>query len=70
MKSTTDIWFASYLIDLHGIKLEDFKITSRGRGIFFFNISDDEWKNHKLQFVKSDISKVKHGQEKLKDLLY
>lgn len=70
MKQTSDLWFASYLIEIHGIKLADFKNTSRGRGVFLFKVSEDDWKDLKLQFSKSDLAKIKQGQEKLKDLLY
>jgi len=70
MKSTTDIWFTTYLIEIKKYKLESYHVISRGKGRFLFNISDEKWKEEKLNFMNSDLSKIKQGQEKLKDLLY
>jgi len=70
MKSTTDIWFASFLIELRGYKLHDYHVIARGRGRFNFKISDEDWKREKMLFMQSDVSKLKQGQEKLKDLLF
>ena len=70
MKETTDIWFATYIIEIKGIQLQDYTIISRGRGKFKFEINDEDFKKLKLEFVNSEASKIKQGQERLKDLLY
>lgn len=70
MKSTTDLWFASYIMSVKGIPLENFELINVRRGKFIFKVEESEWKKLKLDFHNSDISKCKHGQEKLKDLLY
>lgn len=70
MKVTTDLWFASYIMSVKGIPLQNYEITQPRRGKFMFAVSDEDWKKLKLEFHNSDISKCKHGQEKLKDLLY
>lgn len=70
MKTSTDIWFTTYLIEIKGYKLQDYDVISRGRGKFHFDITDQDWKQQKIDFMKSDLAKAKQGQEKLKDLLY
>ena len=66
---TTDIWFAAFL-KLNGYEIIDFEIISPGKGRFKFNISSNEWKDRKLEFLKSDISSAKQAMQELKDLLY
>jgi len=70
MIETTDIWFATYIIEVKGIQLEDYIVLSRGKGKFKFNIDQEKLKQLKLDFINSETSKVKQGQERLKDLLY
>ena len=70
MIETTDIWFATYIIEVKGIQLEDYTVISRGKGKFKFKITPEELKQLKLDFINSETSKVKQGQERLKDLLY
>lgn len=67
---TTDIWFATYIIEIKNIPLQDYTIISRGKGKFKFNITSDQLKELKLEFINSETSKIKQGQERLKDLLY
>jgi len=67
---TTDIWFATYIIEVKNIPLKDYIVISRGKGKFKFNITPEELKLLKLEFINSETSKIKQGQERLKDLLY
>jgi hypothetical protein len=66
---TTDIWFASFL-KLKGYKLVDFTLIGKGKGKYKFDISSVDWKKEKMEFIVSDISKIKQHMEELKDLLY
>lgn len=66
---TTDLWFAAFL-KLKGYKIKDFIVISRGKGQYEFIISEELWKKEKLEFIQSDISRVKQIMEQLKDLLY
>ena len=69
-RETRDLWFASFL-KLKGYEVKDFiRINEGKKGKFQFAISDTDWKELKLEFDKSDISKVKYFQEQLKDLVY
>ena len=69
-KATKDLWFASFL-KLRGYEVVDFDVEKdRRRGTFYFNIDDDTWKHLKLDFDKTDLSKIKYLQGQLKDLLY
>lgn len=70
MIETTDIWFATYIIEVKNIPLSDYAVLSRGKGKFIFDITSEELKKLKLDFINSETSKVKQGQERLKDLLY
>lgn len=69
MKSTTDIWFASYLL-YKGFELADFEVIKRGKGSYTFDITDEEWKDFKLDFSKSETNAIKSHHIALKDLLY
>ena len=69
IKNTTDLFFAAYL-KVKGFTLVDYTLLSRGKGKFFFDISDEDYKKNKLDFIASDISKIKQSIEELKDLLY
>jgi hypothetical protein len=70
MKNTTDLWFASFLVELKGYAVINFENTSKNRGRFFFQIDDATWHKLKLEFNNSDLAKIKQGQEKLKDLVF
>lgn len=69
MKQTTDIWFAGFL-KFKGYKLFDFKVVAKGKGIYYFEISEDNYKKEKIEFINSEISKIKQVMEEIKDLLY
>jgi len=70
MIATTDIWFATYIVEVKQIPLADYEVVSRGKGRFKFDITTEKLKALKLAFINSETSKVKQGQERLKDLLY
>ena len=69
MKSTTDLWFASFL-KMEGYEITKYEVLARNRGKFYFNISDNDWKELKLKCDKSVISTIKIMQISLKDLLH
>lgn len=69
LKSSSDIWFCSFLM-LKDIKIEKFEVISRGKGKYFFNLSEEEWMKYKLEFNNSELVKYKTLVEQLKDLLY
>ena len=67
--STSDIWFASYLL-YKGYKLLNFEVTQRGKGTYSFDINHEEWKQLKLEFSRSETNSIKAQHIALKDLLY
>lgn len=67
--STTDIWFSAFL-QANGYKLTKFDIISRGKGRYYFEISEDDWKQKKIEFNHSDLMKYKYLIESLKDLVF
>lgn len=69
MKSSSDVWFCAYLMSL-GFKIEKYDTIDRGRVKCYFNISDEKWKECKLNFNNSDIIKFKGLIEQIKDLCY
>jgi len=69
MKSGTDLWFSAFLMS-KDIKIAKYEVISRGKGRYFFDITDDEWTKYKLEFNNSDLIKYKTLIEQLKDLLY
>ena len=66
---TTDLWFASFLI-FKKFKLSAYNVISRGKGEFFFQMTEEEWKKMKLEFNSSDLSVIKQTIDQLKDLCY
>jgi len=69
MKSTTDIWFASFLL-IKGIELTSFEKTKPRKGEYRFNLPEEAWKKYKLEFFNSEFVKMRQAQERLKDLVY
>ena len=69
MMSSTDIWFSSFLI-MNGHEVSSYEIRERNKGVFFFNISRDEWMKLKLEFNRSDARKIKAAYTSLRDLLH
>lgn len=69
MKATTDIWLASFLM-LQGHTVSDFETIGKGKGKYFFKMSEDDWSSIKMDFHNSEVSKIKMNQISLKDLLY
>jgi len=69
MQSTTDIWFTAFL-DSKGIKISKYDVVRRGKGIFYFDLPDQEWRELKLEFSKSSECRYKECVEKIKDLAF
>jgi len=69
MKSTTDIWFTTFL-KMEGYEIVNYEVISKNRGVFYFNISNSAWKELKLKCDKSMICTIKTTQLAIKDLLY
>jgi len=66
---TTDIWFASWL-QARSYELKDFATIARGKGRYVFVITPEKWKEEKLSFSNSEVSRVKTCYSALKDLLF
>lgn len=69
MKSTTDIWFSSFLFR-KGHKIVKIDNSSGRRASFYFDIDGNDWDSLKLEFGQSEDIQVKYTHEKLKDLIY
>jgi hypothetical protein len=66
---TTDIWFASFL-KFKEYSLIDYEVIARGKAKYHFDISDEDWKKMKLEYLNSDLSKLKQIMEEIKDLAF
>lgn len=66
-QSTTDLWFASFMV-LNGHNVSGYESISRGKVRFEFSVDNATWKELKLKFNNSEASKLKQIQESLKDL--
>lgn len=69
MLSSTDLWFCAFLIK-KGHTIKKYDVISRGKAKFYFEIDDETWKDLKLEFNNSEISKFKMLIDQLKDLSY
>ena len=66
---TRDVYFAAYL-KMKGYKVVDFILIDQHRAEFKFDITKEEYKKMKLEFVTSESSKIKQCMEVLKDLIH
>lgn len=69
LKSSTDLWFCAFL-KKKGHKLVTYDVISRGKGRFYFDLSEDEWKSLKLEFNSSEVSSMKMFIQQLQDLCF
>lgn len=69
MKSTTDLWFACFLME-NGHDAKDYQSMKGGKVKFLFEIEDVAWKKLKIDFQKSTVMKIKLNYEKLLNLIY
>ena len=69
MKSSQDVWFIAFLQN-KGIKISRYDVISKGKVRCYFDLTDEEWQNYKLEFNNSEISIYKGLIEKIKDLCY
>jgi hypothetical protein len=69
MKNTTDLFFAAFL-RVAGYKIIDFEVMAKGKGRFYFEISEQAWKEERIKFNESIVSRVKQEIEQLKDMVY
>lgn len=69
MRFSSDIWFCSYLM-LKNYKLSKYEIISKNKIKCYFEITNEEWEEHKLKFHNSELSQYKGMFEKIKDLLF
>lgn len=67
--STTDIWFSAFL-KANGYEIIKFDVLSRGKGRYYFQISEEDWKKMKVEFNGSELLKYKYLIESLKDLVF
>lgn len=67
--STTDVWFASFLIH-KGYQVKTFDKLGPGKVKFYFDLTEDEWKQMKLDFNNSELVKFKSIIGQLKDLSF
>jgi uncharacterized protein YicC (UPF0701 family) len=68
MKSS-DVWFCAFLIS-KGHKIKAYSVIGRGKVNCEFKLSQDEWRQLKLEYNNSEISNYKMIIEKIKDLAY
>ena len=69
LKRTTDLWFTSFL-QMHDYILVKFEMIRKGKGAYYFDMTDEDWNEMKMKFINHDISKVKQLIESLKDLVH
>ena len=63
------MWFASFLMSKK-YKVESFDVIKKGKGRFYFDVSDEDWKELKLECSNSIIQEIKLHQITLKDMVH
>jgi hypothetical protein len=69
LKSSSDVWFTAFLMD-KGEKIKRYEVIARGRVKCFFDLTDDQWRDYKLEFNNSDVVRFKALIEQIKDLAF
>lgn len=69
LKSSTDVFFSAYILSKN-IKLAKYEVIDRGRVRCYFDLTEDQWKQLKIDFNNSEISDVKQYIAKIKDLAF
>lgn len=69
MKTTTDLWLATFIL-LQGEQLADYKKLGHRKVEFGFNTDGDQWKAYKLQYLASPFAKFEQEMSKLRELSY
>jgi len=69
MKETTDVWLMAFLV-LKGYEIKSYSVIARGKIKAQFEIEDSLWRTLKLEFQKSDVSKLKSTIDQIKDLAW
>ena len=70
LKSTTDVWFATFLKKRKRLPLHSFEVIARGKVRCYFEISDEDWNSYKTEFSNSELPDIKSGIQEIKDLGY
>lgn len=66
---TKNIKLCAYL-NLKGINPVEVIKLGKGRGEFVFDLMDQQWNQHQIDFNNSDYIKYAHCIESIKDLCY
>ena len=66
---TSDLWFSAYLIH-SGYKLSNDSGYVGRKYMFSFDISEDKYREERMKFFNSELSKHKQTIEELKDLMH
>lgn len=69
LKNSSDVWFIAFLIHKN-CSIIKYDVMDRGRVRCYFELSDTEWQDYKLEFNNSEIIKYKGLIERIKDLAF
>lgn len=69
LKSSSDVWFVAFLMH-KSCAIVKYDVIERGRVRCYFNLTDKEWQDYKLEFNNSEIIKFKSTIEQIKDLAF
>jgi hypothetical protein len=69
MKSTSDIWFAAFVVS-SGKTLSDYSRKDGRKVNYMFDMSEEDWKELRKKFFVSELSKHRQLMDRLKDLSY
>ena len=69
MQRTKDIKFCAYL-RIKGINPSEVERLARGRGCFLYEMSEEDWQKHKIDFNSSPYLDYANAINAIKDLCY
>lgn len=67
MKQTMDAWFMSFLL-YKGVDLKSYEVDNKGRIRGSFDLTEDQWREFKMEFSQTEFVKFKMQLDKIKSL--
>lgn len=69
LKECDNIYVVAFLSD-RGVDFKDYGIKRKNLVVCYYELSDEEWRRWKLEYSKSEFSKVEQAVKKVMSLGY
>jgi hypothetical protein len=69
-KRTTDVWFVMFLVEEKLCPIHTYQVVERGKVNWEFALTDEQWRQFRVEFQQSKLARLKALQQQLKDMAY